>query len=258
MGTRTGTPHEARFSRPGPRIPGLLRARVVRRTCPVARLPIPVLALLVLVAAGGITQQLPDPFIVIELWTELDPMIADGGVRPVPREVAVERLVEEARVSLSGMVYGYRFVYVPGDPSRQVSEEFDLTPYGTLARGDPGFDVLQTWVDDDRLYARVSYTLTREQQLWYSGWHSSAHPRSGGVGRVPFIGGPGVKGAALADGVRMAIREHVRQLEFNRPQRSEGAALLAEGPDYGVRRGQYGALVVAFLQIDSLNPYQVY
>jgi hypothetical protein len=199
----------------------------------------------------------PDPFLVLEHWVELDPIVAVQE-RPVPRDVAVERLLDEAQITISGMVYGYSFRYSPGDPTRDVPEEFILQPRATIVRGDPRLDVMQTWVDDDLLYARISYTLDDSQVSWFNGWHSSLNSRSAGVGHAPVIRGPDVKSDALADGIRMAIRNHARQIEFNRPKLITGAVLLAEPPTWRIYEGQYETDVVAFIQIDSIERYSIY
>ncbi|MFW5744302.1 MAG: hypothetical protein ACOC2D_13585 [Spirochaetota bacterium] len=199
-----------------------------------------------------------DPILVVELWSELDPLVADGGERPVPREVAVERLLDEATFVLSGMIYGFEFTYVPSAPSRGVEEVFELDPYATIVRGDPRLQVLQTWVEADRLYARITYEVDSEQAGWYRGWTSAANPRSRGVGRSPFIGGPTAKPEATRDAVRVAVRNHARTLELNRPKRITGAVLIAEAPRVVVRDGSYEATLPVLLQIDSIERYELY
>ncbi len=199
-----------------------------------------------------------DPVLVIEVWTELDPLVADGGLRPVPREVAVERLLDEAVFILSGMIYGFRFVYVPRDPTRRVDEQFDLTPYATIVRGDPRLDVLQTWVSDDRLYARISYTVDEQQRAWYRGWRSAANASATGVGTAGFFEGPAVKHETARDAIRGAIHSHVRSLELNRPRRIEGAVLIAEGPISGIRSGHYETRLSVLLQVDEITRYGHY
>jgi hypothetical protein len=92
---------------------------------------------LALVPASAYSQAPDDPILVVEVWSELDPLVADGGERPVPREVAIERLLEEATLVLSGMIYGFRFRYVPSYRAREIAEEFELEPYATIVRGHP-------------------------------------------------------------------------------------------------------------------------
>lgn len=209
-------------------------------------------------AVPGFAQARNDPLLVIELWTELDPLVADGGERPVPREVAVGRMLDEAVFVFSGMVYGFRFSYVPADPARRVLEEFTLEPYALIIRGDPRLDVLQTWVTGDRLYARLMYTVDERQASWYRSWQSAATATSSGTGAAPFTGGPAVKQDALHDAIRMAIRNHARMLELNRPRRITGAAMIADAPVIGIRSGHYEARLPLLLQIDSIERYTNY
>ena len=211
------------------------------------------------VAASGQTWRTTDqPLLVIELWTELDPLVADGGVRPVPREVAVRRLLDEAIFVFSGMIYGFRFTYVPADPARRVPEQLDLEPYATIVWGDPRLEILQTWVDRDRLYARVYYTVDEAQTGWFRAWRSAANASASGVGIAPFIAGPSVKPDATRDAVRVAIRNHARSIEPNRPQRVTGAVMITEPPVVGVRVGNYESRLSVLLQIDSVRRYEHY
>ncbi|MFP4115113.1 MAG: hypothetical protein ACOC2Y_08570 [Spirochaetota bacterium] len=216
------------------------------------------IALCALLVPGLHGQTPDDPIIVIEVWSELDPLVADGGERPVPREVAVERLLDEATFILSGMIYGFRFSYVPADRTRQVQEEFDLTPYATIVRGDPRLEVFQTWVDRDRLYARIFYTVDEQQSHWYLGWRSAANTVSTGVGVAPFIRGPSIKTDALRDAIRMAVRNHARTIELNRPHRIAGAVIISDSPRMGVRDGNYEASVSVRMQIDEIVRYEHY
>lgn len=210
---------------------------------------------LVFVTTGGFAV---DDYVVAEVWSELDPIVADGGVRPLPREVALERLLDEVQHVISGLVYGYRFVYVPGDPSREISESFELEPYAQIARGDPRLTVLQTWIDGDKLVARVGYEVAPEQEGWYEGWHSSANSRSRGTGVSSLFLGPTNKIGAVTDGIRAAVREHVRSAEFTRPQQIVGAVLLASYPAFGIVRGNYQATVDILLQIDRIDRFQTF
>jgi len=199
-----------------------------------------------------------DEFVVAEVWAELDPIVADGSSRPLPREVALERLLDEVQYVVSGLVYGYRFVYVPGDPSREIAESFELESYGSIPRGDPRLIVLQTWIEDSLLVARVGYDVSPEQSGWYQGWHSSANVRSAGIGVSSLFLGPTHKTDAVSDGIRAAVREHVRASEFTRPQQIIGAVLLASYPEFGIVRGNYQATVDILLQIDRIDRFQTH
>ena len=213
------------------------------------------ISLLATVTSAGFAA---DEFVVAEVWAELDPIVADGSSRPLPREVALERLLDEVQYVVSGLVYGYRFVYVPGDPSREIAESFELEPYGSIPRGDPRLIVLQTWIEDSLLVARVGYEVSSEQSGWYQGWHSSANVRSAGIGVSSLFLGPTHKTDAVSDGIRSAVREHVRASEFTRPQQIIGAVLLASYPEFGIVRGNYQATVDVLLQIDRIDKFETF
>ena len=199
-----------------------------------------------------------DSFFEVEAWSEFDPIVADGSERPIPREVVTERLLDEIQFTVSGMVYGYQFDYVPGDPGRGIDESFELTPYGFIQRGDRSLVVHQTWVEDNRLYARVYYEVADEQEPWYQGWHSGANERSSGVGTASLFLGPTQKTKAISDAIRHAVREHVRAQVFTRPLRITGAAILENDPLFSVTRGNYQASVDVLIQVDAIERFSTY
>lgn len=199
-----------------------------------------------------------DAFFQVTAWSEFDPIVADGSERPFPEDLVLERALSEIQYAVSGMVYGYRFEYIPGDPSRDLAESFVMQPYATIPRGDSSLSVHQTWVDQNRLYVRVGYDVQAEQLAWFQGWRSGANERSTGVGTSSLFLGPGHKTEAIQDAVRHAVREHVRAQVFTRPRQINGAALLAESPQFAVVRGNYQATVDVLLQIDSVESFGTY
>jgi hypothetical protein len=210
-------------------------------------------------AASVVVAQSPaDPILVVEHWSERDPLVADGTERPLSRELIVERLLDEAQAILSGMIYGYRFEYTPSHPDRDVVEQFSVQPYQIIERGDPALKVFQTWTEKGRLYARIFYTLGPQQLAWQTGWLSGANRVSSGVGTSPFIAGPTTKLNAFEDGLRMAVRNYLRTQTFNRPRRATGAILVKESPTFRVLDGNYEAHVEVLLQIDTLDHYDVF
>ncbi len=214
--------------------------------------------MLIVGASLATSPSLADPLLVVEHWSERDPLVADGTERPLSREIIVERLLDEAQAILSGMIYGYRFEYTPSHPDRGVAEQFSVQPYATIERGDPALEVFQTWTEKGRLYARIFYTLGSQQLAWQSGWLSGANRVSSGVGTSPFIAGPTTKIDAFEDALRVAVRNYLRTQTFNRPRRATGAILVKESPTFRVVAGNYEAHVEILLQIDRLESYEVF
>lgn len=196
------------------------------------------------------------PVVELEVWTELDPFAADA--RPVDRSVAIGRLLDEAAIVLSAMVYGSEFRYIPADPAREVAEEFTLRPRATITRGDPGLFVTQTWVDGDLLYARMYYELRPDQIRWYEGWRSAAIATSRASGREPFLLGPAAKAEAYTDAFMQAVRAYARSVSPNRPRSISGALLMTEPPLVSIHEGSYEARVTISVQIDEIEPYSVF
>ena len=220
------------------------------------RLTLAAIALLLIAAIAplGATETL----VIAELWVELDPIFRGPTNAPLSRDAAVDLLLDEAQFIASGMVYGYSFSYEPSNPNRGIAEVFSLSPYATVVRGDPRLHIFQTWLDSDRLFARLTYEIDQAQRGWFDAWHGSAIPRSTGTGSAPLFAGQPAKIDAIRDGVRAAVKAHVQQAEFNRPLRITGAVLLAETPRVIISRGDYEATVQVYLQVDEIRRYDSY
>lgn len=222
-----------------------------------SRLPTTVaITLLTLAVTASVSAH--ETLVIAELWVELDPVFRGPTNQQLSRDGAVDLLLDEAQFVASGMIYGYSFSYEPSNAARGITEAFQMTPYATLVRGDPRLNIFQTWLDSDRLFARLTYQIDQSQQGWFDAWHGSAVPRSTGTGSAPLFAGQLAKLDAIRDGVRAAIKEHVRQAEFNRPLRITGAVLLAETPRVVISEGDYEATVDVFLQIDEIRRYDSY
>ena len=121
-------------------------------------------------------------------WVELEPLVRiDAGVYPIPLEVAQRQILEEGRLLLSGMVYGWTFTYMPGDRARKVEESFVLTPVAQIPWGSPRLHVTETEELDQKLWARISYTLSPEESARRASWESNMAALSTGRGKAPVL-----------------------------------------------------------------------
>ncbi len=194
-----------------------------------------------------------------EFWVELEPFVsAEGDEYPLSRETALRRLLEEARYSFSGMVYGFTFEYVPSDRSRQVEERFVLRPLAEIPWGDRALKVRETRVQDTRLYARIRYDLAEFQVLRLAGWDSNTIPVDRGEGRKNLFLGYREKLRAVEDAVRNGILGHLRARHFNRPREAKGDVLLTAVPRVSIREGAYEAVVGIRLVVRDLEPYRLF
>lgn len=214
-----------------------------------SKLLVLLLFLLLPVAAFGYTEYLDGEF-----WTDEDRIIhADDA------EEAEIRVLMEGRYVFSGMLYGYDFRYVPSDRTRQVAEEFELTPVARIPWGDPRLRVVSTRRrEDGALAVRLRYDMADFQRARYDAWRSNNLTPATGVGRADLLNGFEGKLRAIEEGAKEAIRDHMRGKTFNKPHVITGRLLLEGPPRVGVASGEYVAVVETFLIIDEVVHYTAY
>jgi hypothetical protein len=197
--------------------------------------------------------------ITIEVWCELEslnePVVNEHALSD--KEIAT-RVLEEARVVISAMLYGYSFVYTPSDVKRNVKESFTLNPVSEITWGDKNLVIDHSEVIDKKLIATVSYRLTDAQAAWVSSWSSAAIPDSGGTGEGDYFKGYSEKLTALKNSIKQAIRNHLTKDLFNKPREIKGDVLLSKYPRTNVRAGKYVTTSDIRLKIRDILPYKVF
>lgn len=198
-----------------------------------------IFALLLLLAAGGVAEAGGD-LLEGEFWTQLTPYDPESGA-PEPRDEdrAIRRILEEARQVFSGMVYGYRFRYVPDRRGHGVTPVFELDPIAEIAWGDERMRVAQGREAEGRVYAVVRYRLRDFQQARYEAWQSRRLSPSTGTGQVRTAEGADAKLDALREALREAIRNRARTEYAAQPRELRGRLALTEVPRTTVRGGNY-------------------
>jgi hypothetical protein len=208
--------------------------------------------------ASAADYTVEEDVLVASFWTELNPMVSLEGPGQIDRDAAIRRVLEEARMVLSGMVYGYRVRYVPLDRRRQVAEEFSMEPIARIEKGDERLRVLNTRTEKERFYVRVRYDLAEYQQRRRQMWRSNTIPDATARGTAPISEGYRGKYAAFEEGVKQALRAHLRPREFNKPREIRGEVLYLEPPAVTIDAGGYHAKVRVKIRLEEVLPYSVY
>ncbi len=196
--------------------------------------------------------------IVIYLWKELKPMVSLEGEYPVPREKAIKKLLEDARVILSAMIYGYTFIYTPSDRARRVLEVFTLNPVAEIKWGDKQLKVLQTEVKKDRLYASISYDLIPFQRAKREAWSSNSIPLATGFGKGSVFEGDEGRAKSFDNAIKEAIRNFLRPRIYNKPREIRGELLLWDAPYTAIEHGEYVTRVRIKLIVKEVIPYRIF
>lgn len=220
-------------------------------------------ALLLLATAVSATAQSQidrsPEYLTGSFWVDLEPPVArDDEEYPLSEERAVRLMLEEARYVFGGMIYGFRFRYVPSDRRRSVAEEFELEPVAEMRFGDPRLSVLSTREEDFRLHGRFEYRLADFQRSRRAGWLSSDIPSVGGEGEEPMWEGHSARLPAVEDAIRLALRGLLRTMTDNKPREARGSLVLLEAPRIYITSGAYRARVDIKVKVDEMRQYQVY
>ena len=201
-----------------------------------------------------------DGTISLRLWCELEPMVQENEDYPLSTEQAQQRTLEEARAILSGMIYGYRFRYTPGDSIRQLDEEFSLNPVAEILWGDPNLQIADAWIKDSLLFVKVTYRLEDFQTSRRRAWSSNSVEVSSGVGShsVFTATSPEGKQNALREALNNAVREALRSVVFNKPREVTGEILIWNPPDTVIQSGTYTTQADVKLRVKEIRSYSLF
>jgi hypothetical protein len=168
-------------------------------------------------------------------------------------EEAVGLLLEEARWVFSGLIYGFRFVYVPQDNASGTAEEFDLTPVALIPRGDPRLHVLNVEYGERReMILTLEYRMSPDQEARYRSWQSSVFPIASGEGGVIFQTEE-FPVESLKEAVKQALRDYLRSIIYNKPREVRGLTALKTVPVLSYRSGQCFTQVRIALRVEDIT-----
>ena len=197
------------------------------------------------------------------IWAEVD---AYPGTEAAAADVDSEefsypiaRIKETVPFLIEGLVYGWKFTYVPSDKTRGVEEYFEIEPVQKLADGqenDGGtIEYSSVWIENNRFNCWVDFTRTDHQVQTYNLWASIQNPTIQGRGYGDLTKGfEGIKEAAV-DSVKNAVRSYYRNLIKNKPKQITGAVLLRKTPLLGIDSGRYVINLDFFLECGTIEEY---
>ena len=209
----------------------------------------------------------------LPLWAELD---AYPGLFPVNDETdgqsenqnevrnegqydfPVKQIRKIAPFIISGMVYGWNFVYVPYDKARGVEEYLEVTEVVSSEVIKGGITYVSPWISDNNLNCWVEYSRTDSQVQNYQLWSSIQNPVIGGIGYASVEKGfEGIEEAAR-EALKDAIRNYYRKTIKNKPKEINGAVLVRDFPTLGISSGRYVINLDFFLECGKIVEYSVY
>lgn len=218
-----------------------------------------------------------EDIIVAEFWTELDP-ITEGrqppdesgepeaaspvepliGTGVISQEEAIRRTLEEARLVLSGMIYGFEVRYTPSDRAREVEEELDIKALAKIPPGDPALRILKVRTTDNKYFVHMRYNLADFQQRRLQAWGSNTLSVAAGRGTAPLNDGYQAKFESFNQAIKNALRAYLRPRYKNKPSRIQAAVSLQEPPYTVIDAGGYHSKVRIKIDIREIQPYSAY
>ena len=197
--------------------------------------------------------------LTITPWCELGPLVSfEDHEFPLSEKEAIKRILEEARIIFSAMIYGYTFTYTHYDKQRGVAEYFSLEPLFEIQWADPHLEVKRSEVREKRLYITVYYWCMDFQTSRLQAWQSLAVPAAYGRGTGDFFKGYKEKITSLENAIKEAIRGYMRKRTFNKPKEIRGEVLLLDMPDTIIHSGEYVTTAKVKLNIKEVIPYKVF
>lgn len=211
------------------------------------------------VLGGILYAQVPSiiEHIRFPLWAELDAYPGlegaynpDSGVYDFP----IERIHELAPFLVEGMVYGWEYVYVPYDKSRNVEEYFELKEIYPLDVSDV-ITYSSPWIEDNRFNCWCDFTRSEYQIQNYYLWSTIQNPivQGRGFGDIQH-GFDGIREAA-EDAAKNAVREYYRLKIKNKPKEIRGKLLLRKTPLLGIDAGRYMINLDFFMECGRILEY---
>jgi hypothetical protein len=187
-------------------------------------------------------------------------MVQENEDYPLSTEEAQRRALEEARAILSGMIYGYRFHYTPGDAVRKIGEEFSIIPVAEILWGDPNMRIADAWVKESLLYIKVTYQLEDFQAARRRAWSSNSMEASSGVGSYSVFTATSAEGKqnALQQALKNAVREALRPVVFNKPREVTGEILIWNQPHTVIQSGAYTTQADVKLRVKEIRSYSLF
>ena len=193
------------------------------------------------------------------LWASME---AFPGIEQAEKDayaLPVKKIKEITPFILSGMVYGWNFVYVPYDKARGVQEYFEFSPVRELTPSElETVKYAKPWIKESIMNCWIEYRRTDTQIHVYNGWKSVLHPRIKGEGFAKLQDGfEGIK-AACGESLKMAVRNYERKWIKTKPKEISGTVFVSEPPKIGVDAGRYKVTLDFFMETDRILEYKTF
>lgn len=193
------------------------------------------------------------------LWASME---AYPGVDELKRDSfanPTRKIREISPFILSGMVYGWKFVYTPYDKARGVQEYFELSPVQELSDEEiKSIKYAKPWIENSVLNCWVEFRRSDQQIHIYKGWQSILMAKIKGEGYANYsLGFDGIK-EACTEALKNAVRSYERKWIKSKPKEISGTVFMYEPPKIGLTSGRYKVTLDFFMETDRIIEYKTF
>ncbi len=172
---------------------------------------------------------------------------------PYSDEENKENLIKLASDSLSSMIFGCDFVFVPNSYLNQVEQEFSYTHKGRI---DPQQIKIQTQTKNPELTLSViHYSPNPYEKSKREFWRKAKAWDSHGKATISMREGKDIQQVAIDLAIKDAIIGLYKKDLIGKPRMIEGSFILVEAPLLGIVSGEWVAKVKIRLQTAEIAPY---
>lgn len=173
-------------------------------------------------------------------------------------EDAVEYAREEIMEFLSGMIYGYNFIYKVENKINNTKGYFDLIPIARLKNTDKNISLTQLQEKGDSLKIQALYRLSLDQKSYLKGFQSSLAKMSIGESSGSWVDKWDKRLDVYKDALKNAIFNEARKRYKSRPLFIKGKLLLIKSPLIMINSGQWKVRVKVHVIIKEVKYRDVY
>lgn len=166
-----------------------------------------------------------------------------------------EEFLKDIIEVVSGMIYGWKFTYVPSDIKREIKEIYTLEPIASIKFGDPNMNFRDNWVKDYIMYQNIVFNLNDFQKKRIKSWNTTVVPSSYGEGEFS-LHDPEGKTLSLREAIKDSVKREFQSRGKDKPRSIEGQILLKENPRVFINSGYFKTQVEVLLIYKDIEEYK--
>ena len=174
-------------------------------------------------------------------------------------QYSVNEIKNLAPFVFEGIIHGWNFSYTPYDKTRQVNEYFEFSVDGpNISKNDKNISYKDPYFQDNKLFCWVEYELSSAMFKKINHSKSIVYKKISGKGKGKVSEGEeGIK-KAFSEALKMAVRNHGRDIEKNKPKEMLGKVRIMDNPRVYIDNGFYVVDLDFFVQVDKIIQYQIF